>query len=107
MGRDTLGELEHQTLLAALRLGESAYTAPIVTELEERTGRAHTLAAVYIVLRRLEDKGLVRSSLEDTPGGRDRRYFGVTPTGLERLKEARLAYENLWAGLDVLGERRS
>lgn len=107
MGRDTLGELEHQTLLAALRLGDGAYTAPIVTELEEHTGRAHTLAGVYIVLRRLEEKGLVRSSLEDSPGSRDRRYFRVTPAGTERLREARRTYESLWAGLDVLTERRS
>jgi hypothetical protein len=45
MGRNTLGELEHQTLLSVLRLGDAAYTAPIVIELEERTGRGATLSA--------------------------------------------------------------
>lgn len=102
MGHEHLGELEHQALLALLRLGDDAYTAPIVAELEERADRPTTLAAVYIVLRRLEEKGLVRSELRDPgpEGGRDRRYFAVTDLGLERLRHARRAYERLWDGLD-------
>ena len=107
MGRDLLGELEHQVLLAVLRL-EEAYTAPIVTELEERTSRATTLAAVYIVLRRLEAKGLVRSQIREGDGGsRERRYFTVTPEGIERVVEARDAYERLWEGLEGLREGRA
>lgn len=108
MGRDLLGELEHQVMLAVLRLGDGAYTAPIVTELEERTGRATTLAAVYIVLRRLEEKGLVRSAVHDGgEGGRERRYFAVTPEGVSRVLDARHAYERLWEGLEGLAERGS
>jgi len=107
MGRDLLGELEHQVMLAVLRLGDEAYTAPIVTELEERTGRPTTLAAVYIVLRRLEEKALVRSELREGEATRERRYFQVTPEGVERVVEARDAYERLWEGLDGLRERHS
>jgi DNA-binding PadR family transcriptional regulator len=105
MGRDLLGELEHQVLLAVLRLDEEAYTAPIVTELGERTGRPTTLAAVYIVLRRLEEKGLVRSELREAEGGsRERRYFRVTSEGVERVLDARASYERLWEGLEGLRE---
>ncbi len=106
MGRDGLGELEHQTMLALLRMGEEAYTAPIAEELEERTGRRTTVAAVYIVLRRLEEKGLVASALREpeSGGGRDRRYFEVTEEGMARLRRARDAYESLWDGLDTLLE---
>ena len=102
MGREGLGELEHQTMLALLQLGENAYTAPIAEELEERTGRRTTVAAVYIVLRRLEEKGLVASTLRESGpgGGRDRRYFRVTESGLDRLRRARRAYASLWEGLD-------
>ena len=108
MGRDGLGELEHQAMLALLRLGEDAYTAPIVEELETRTGRETTVASVYVVLRRLEDKGLVRSELRD-PGedaGRDRRYFEVTEAGRERLRAAREAYRQLWDGSERALEPR-
>ena len=102
MARYGLGELEHQAMLALLHLDDEAYTAPIVEELETRTGRGTTVAAVYIVLRRLEEKGFVSSEMRDPgpEGGRDRRYFTVTPEGLERLRQARAAYETLWDGLD-------
>lgn len=109
MGRDGLGELEHQAMLALLRLGENAYTAPIVEELEARTGREATVASVYVVLRRLEEKGFVNSALRDPEGegGRDRRYFEVTESGRERLRAARRAYEQLWDGLEAaLGQGR-
>jgi DNA-binding PadR family transcriptional regulator len=104
MGRDGLGELEHQVMLALLRLGEEAYTAPVVRELAERAGRETTTASAYVVLRRLEEKGLVASHLGDPgpEGGRDRRYFEVTAEGLERLRAARDAYTALWDGLGVL-----
>lgn len=104
MPRDLLGELEHQVMLAVLRLADDAYTAPVVLELEDRTGRPTTAAAVYVVLRRLEEKGLVASSMREAPdgeGGRARRYFTVTAEGRARLAEARQAYERLWEGLDL------
>ncbi len=107
MGRDgLLGELEHQVMLALLRLGDEAYTAPIAEELEERAGRRTTVAAVYIVLRRLEEKGLVVSTLREAgpEGGRDRRYFEVTEEGMDRLRRARAAYASLWEGLDTVLE---
>ena len=109
MGRDILGEMEHQVMLALLRLEDEAYTAPIVLELEERTGRPVKSAAVYIALRRLEEKGLVVSSMQSpgAAGGRDRRHFEVTDEGRRRLLEARAAYDRLWDGLDLAaGERR-
>ena len=106
MARDGLGELEHQTMLALLRLGQDAYTAQIAEELEARAGRRTTVAAVYIVLRRLEEKGLVASRLQHASPevGRDRRYFEVTESGLERLRRARAAYTSLWDGLDTVLE---
>ena len=109
MGRDGLGDLEHQTMLALLRLGDESYTAPIVEELERRTGRRTTVATAYVVLRRLENKGFVQSHLRDPgdEGGRDRRCFVVTPTGMERLRQEQAAYQSLWTGLDLSKEGRS
>ena len=107
MGRDGLGDLEHQAMLALLRLDDENYTAPIVEELERRAGRQTSVAAVYVVLRRLEEKGYVRSELREpgAEGGRDRRCFEVTSAGLEKLRQAQDAYQALWQGLDLrLGE---
>ncbi len=108
MGRDTLGEFEHQLLLAILQLGGEAYSVPLVNELEERAGREVAQAAVFIVLSRLEKKGLLTSRLDNhavEQTGRVRRYFKPTPEALRRLKESRRALVRLWEGLDTtLGE---
>jgi DNA-binding PadR family transcriptional regulator len=103
MTRTLLGELEHQVMLALLRLEDGAYTAPIVLELEARTRRTVKSASVYIALRRLEEKGLVDSEMRDPgqAGGRDRRHFRVTADGRQRLIEARDAYERLMDGVDI------
>lgn len=98
-----LGELEHQVMLALLRVGPEAYSVPILLELERRTGREVAAAAVYIALRRLEDKGLVDSRTEppaEGEGGRDRRFFRVTEAGRAKLRETRQALDSLWDGLD-------
>lgn len=110
MAKELLGEFEHRVLLALLHQGEEGYSVPIVLELEERTGREIAPAAVYIALRRMEEKGLVVSELrspDPEEGGRERRYFSVTEGGRERLREARRAYLSLWEGLEgALGEAR-
>ncbi len=59
--RDTLGEFEQMVLLAILHLGEDVYGVPIVDEIARRTGREVAPAAVYITLRRLEEKGMLAS----------------------------------------------
>lgn len=103
MTRSALGEIEHHVLLALLHLGGDAYSAPIVLELEERTGRSVAPAAVYIALRRLEDKGLVTSEKEETPpagGGRRRRVFTISELAVEQLRLSRERFERLWQGLD-------
>lgn len=103
MGRDRLGAFEQLVLLACLRLGEDAYTVAVVDELASRTGRETSHAAVYVALRRLEEKGLVRSELgESTPerGGRPKRYFEVSPAALPALREARDVLLTMWEGLE-------
>ncbi len=101
MPRENLGELEHRVLLAVLRLGGETYSVPIVVELEERTGSRVAPAAVYIALRRLENKGLLSSRKGDAPdeeGGRERRYFLLEQPGRDRLRDSRRSLLNLWDG---------
>lgn len=103
MARESLGEFEQRVLLAMLRLDGTAYSAPIVFELEERTGRQIAPASVYIALRRMEKRGFVKSVLEEPDrqiGGRGRRVFTVMPVAVEKLRVARRELEQLWSGLD-------
>lgn len=100
MAKEILGEFEHHVLLATRRLGDHAYSAAIVGELEEVTGREVAPAAVYIALRRLEEGGLADSRMAAPPeGGRARRYFRPTPRGLELMRESRRRFEALWHGV--------
>jgi len=103
--KSVLGEFEHHVLLAALRLGEDAYTTSVLTELEERTGREVSAAAVYIALRRLERTGLVRTRLQhgtELGERRQRRYVRVTASGVKMAREARRRFVRLWDGLTAL-----
>lgn len=103
MAREALGEFEHHVLLALLLLDGRGRTAPVVLELEARTGRTVSPAAVFVALRRLEGRGYVRSLKREAlpgEGGRGRREFEVTPAGLERLRHARQTFERLWGALD-------
>lgn len=103
MTHQGLGEFEQMVLLAIARLEGEAYGVPIVEEIERRTGRSVARAAVYITLRRLEEKGLVSSWMSDpTPerGGKGRRCVKLEAEGVRALREARRAAERMWQGLD-------
>lgn len=100
----TLGGFEKLLLLAVLQLGERAYGAAIFDELAARTDRDSSPGAVYVALRRLETKGMVRSrSGEPTPerGGRAKKIYSMEPAGLEALREARREWNAMADGLDA------
>lgn len=80
MSRSSLGEFEKLVMLAVLQLGEGAYGATIIQELETRTGRTTSAGGAYVALRRLEKKGFVTSRLgppSSERGVRPKRFFAV------------------------------
>jgi PadR family transcriptional regulator len=107
--RRYLGEFELMILIAVIRLGDEAYGVPISKELLGTTGRDVALGSVYAALDRLEQKGLVSSTLGDpTParGGRAKRYFHATSHGIREAKMTRKALVSLWRGVpQIEGER--
>jgi DNA-binding PadR family transcriptional regulator len=97
-----LGEFEHLILLAVYRLGKDAYGVPVIREVEDRTGRSVTQAAAYLTLRRLEEKGFIKSKLGKPTaerGGRAKRYFEITRTGTAQLRDSRSALAKMWEGV--------
>lgn len=98
-----LGEFEQVVLLAILRLDDGAYAIPIREEIEKRTGRTVARGALYTALERLEAKRFLRSRMSDPlpeRGGRSRRYFTVTPSGLSAIRASRKSLLQLWQGLE-------
>lgn len=103
MGKSSsLGDFEQLVVLALLRIGEGAYGMLVRREIEERTGREVSLGAIYATLDRLENKGLISSTLGGAGAerhGRAKRFFTVEPTGHEALKHALDALDALRSGV--------
>ena len=100
-----LGNFEMLLLLALIRLGDNAYGVTIARELEENSGREVILANVYAKLERLEGLGYVTSKLGDpTPqrGGKAKRYFQITASGIREVRNTKQLLTKLWHGLPEL-----
>jgi DNA-binding PadR family transcriptional regulator len=103
-----IGGLEQMVLLGILHIESGAYAVGIRRELERRSGKRVSRGALYTVLERLESKGYIVSHLgSPTPerGGRPKRFYRVTPSGVRALKSSKDAIVELWRGLEsVLGK---
>jgi PadR family transcriptional regulator, regulatory protein PadR len=102
MGQTYLGEFEQIVLLAVWRVGEDAYGVRIRQEIEARIGRAVTIGAVYATLDRLAQKHCVKTTLGEptaTRGGRAKRYYSITRTGIAALEDTRQQLARMWHGL--------
>lgn len=105
MPRDLLTDFELMILLAILRVGDGAYGVLIGREIERTGGRRAVLGAVYAALDRLERNGFAASALGDpTPerGGRAKRFFEVTPAGIDAVRSTQRALVSLWTGIPEL-----
>lgn len=101
--RNFLGEFEHMVLAGVIRLGDGAYGASILREIETQARRRVPSGSLYVTLDRLERKGLIASRSGDPEpgrGGRPKRFVRVTPEGVEAVREVREAMLNLWAGIE-------
>ena len=106
MPRVSLGELEEQVLLILLRLEGESYAVDVADQLAELTGRQVSAATTFMVMRRLEQRGLLTSRVGDPDpewGGRPRRFYKVRPkAAIPLLRASRHARLTLWRGLEKL-----
>ena len=66
MSQYHLGEFEEVVLLTVAILNGEAYGVSIITEIEDRLKRNVSLGAMQTVLKRLEEKDLVKSEFGET-----------------------------------------
>jgi PadR family transcriptional regulator, regulatory protein PadR len=103
-----LAEFELTVLVAVLALMEEksgAYAVSVQDEIERRTGRRVSPGAVYVTLDRLEGKGLLRSRLGEPTaarGGRAKRFYALTRSGVAALRAERRVMRALWDGLEPI-----
>ena len=86
-----LGEFEELVLLTVGALSPEAYGVAIMDEIKNETGRTVNISAIHSALRRLDEKGFVKSQMggaTNERGGRRKRYFELTSFGKKALDEA-------------------
>ena len=88
---NSLAQLELFVLLSLYRHDGAAFGSELRQEIESRTGRNVSLAAVFVTLTRLETRGLVGHRVvqpRPVPGGRARKRFRLTAAGTRKLQAA-------------------
>jgi len=99
-----LGEFEHIILLTIMRLKDQAYGVTVRQQIKELIDRDVSIGALYATIDRLEKKSYIKArSGAPTPerGGRAKRYFTLTSTGVEALQQTKTSLDKLWSGLTL------
>jgi DNA-binding PadR family transcriptional regulator len=102
MKRTYLGEFEEIVLLAVVVMEGQAYGLVILNEITAQTGRDLRLNQVHSALMRLEEKGMVKSTLGEPTaerGGKRKRLFTITAYGQRTLQEIQQVRDNFWSRL--------
>lgn len=105
MKKDHLGELEEMILLIILLLEGEAYGLAIRKALKAEANRSVTIGAVHGTVNRLESKGLIKSHMGEATevrGGRRKRVFQVTSSGMNALESSRDVKVSLWQKIPQL-----
>lgn len=95
----SLGNLEEMILLVLMAMRQDAYGVSIQAAYQEELDQSISLSAVHTVLRRLEQKGYIRSELGGaTPerGGRRKRLYAVTAQGYRAAETLKARRARLW-----------
>ena len=94
-----LGEFEEVVMLTVGILYDEAYGVSIKKEIENRLSRGVSVGALQTALKRLEDKGYLRSkegeATEDR-AGRPKKFFQITALGKRALEYNKTMREELW-----------
>lgn len=88
MSQHTLGEFEELVLLMVAAQHDSAYGVSILEGLEEELERKLNISAIHVALKRMEEKGLVKSrfgGITEDRGGRRKKFYVITAVGKRML----------------------
>jgi PadR family transcriptional regulator PadR len=84
MKDQSLGEFEELVLLFVAALHDEAYGVSILENLEEKLKKKFNVSAVHVALKRMEDKGFVKSrfgGVTSDRGGRRKKFYTITALG--------------------------
>ena len=102
MKRYPLGEFEEVVMLTVGILYRDAYGVSIKKEIETRLNRKVSVGALQSALRRLEQKGYLKSHEGESTqerAGRPKRYFIITAYGKKAMEYTKNTREELWRAI--------
>ena len=102
MKKYQLGEFEEIVILTIGVLNNEAYSVSIKEEIESRLSRSVSMGALHTALKRLEDKGYLKSYAgegTEERAGRPKRYFEITALGKKAMLYAKETRDELWGAI--------
>lgn len=102
MKKYQLGEFEEVVLLTVGVLYDEAYGVSIKKEIELRLDRKVSVGALQTALKRMEDKGYLKSregEATEERAGRPKKYFQITALGKRAMEYTRNTREELWGAI--------
>lgn len=102
MKKYQLGEFEEVVILTIGVLYNEAYGVSIKKEIENRLARNVSMGALHTALKRLEDKGYIRShdgEATEERAGRPKKYFQITALGKKAMEYTKSTRDELWRAI--------
>lgn len=102
MKKYQLGEFEEIVMLTVGILYKDAYGVSIKKEIESRLKRKVSVGALQSALRRLEQKGYLKShegEVTQERAGRPKRYFTITAYGKKAVEHTKDTRDELWRAI--------
>jgi DNA-binding PadR family transcriptional regulator len=99
MKKYQLGEFEEVVMLTVGVLYDEAYGVSIKKEIETRLSRKVSVGALQSALKRLEDKGYLKSregEATEERAGRPKKYFQITAYGKRAMEYTKTTRDELW-----------
>ncbi len=88
MKHHSIGEFEELVLLTVAALHDEAYGVSIQDSLVQKLAKNINISAVHVALKRLEDKGFVKSrfgGITEDRGGRRKEFYVIAAIGKQVL----------------------
>ena len=94
-----IGYLEEIILLLIMSMEGEAYGYSVSEAYKKYMGKSISISEVHTVMTRMEEKGMIKSSMGGATaerGGRRKRIFEATEQGITVISEIKSAREKLW-----------
>jgi PadR family transcriptional regulator PadR len=105
MKKYQLGEFEEVVMLTVGILHREAYGVSIKKEIGSRLSRKVSVGALQTALKRLEDKGYLKSyegEATEERAGRPKKYFEITALGKRAIAYTKNVREELWKAIPAI-----